>query len=208
MTNHPRSEFEGYRPLFTQSDGRRFQRVTIGLSGRCMFESRLEYPCETVDISPGGMRLSAPVIPRIGEKVIAYINGLGRFEGPAIRELHDGFAITFKAPAAKRESLADKLTWFANRLALDIAEERRHLRIEPFMRRAIMRFPDGREHLIKILNFSNAGIAVETSAPPQIGAQILIGKTEVLVLRHFEGGFAGQFVTPFSPREIHEATVL
>ena len=59
MSKHPKSEFVGYRPLFTLTDGRRFQRVEISLSGRFMLESRLEYPCHTVDISLGGMRLSA-----------------------------------------------------------------------------------------------------------------------------------------------------
>jgi len=50
--------------------------VEISLSGRFMLESRLEYPCHTVDISLGGMRLSAAVKPRIGEKIILYIDAL------------------------------------------------------------------------------------------------------------------------------------
>jgi hypothetical protein len=208
MTKHPKSEFAGYQPLFTLSDSRRFQRVEISLSGRCMLESRLEYPCQTIDISLGGMRLSAPIMPRKGEKLIVYIDALGRFEGEAVRELPDGFAMTFKVPQMKREMLADKLTWFANRIALDISDDRRHHRVVPFLQRAIMRLPDGRERIVKILDFSTSGVAVETMFQPEVGTEITIGKTQLTVLRHFDGGFAGEFVTPFAPGDIHEATVL
>jgi len=108
----------------------------------------------------------------------------------------------------KREMLADKLTWFANRIALDISDDRRHHRVVPFLQRAIMRLPDGRERIVKILDFSTSGVAVETMFQPEVGTEITIGKTQLTVLRHFDGGFAGEFVTPFAPGDIHEATVL
>jgi hypothetical protein len=140
--------------------------------------------------------------------LIVYIDALGRFEGEAVRELPDGFAMTFKVPQMKREMLADKLTWFANRIALDISDDRRHHRVVPFLQRAIMRLPDGRERIVKILDFSTSGVAVETMFQPEVGTEITIGKTQLTVLRHFDGGFAGEFVTPFAPGDIHEATVL
>jgi hypothetical protein len=208
MSKHPKSEFVGYRPLFTLTDGRRFQRVEISLSGRFMLESRLEYPCHTVDISLGGMRLSAAVKPRIGEKIILYIDALGRFEGEAVRQVPDGFAVTIKTPSTKRDMLADKLTWFANRISLDLSEERRHHRIAPFMQRAMLRLPDGHELIVKIRNFSTSGIAIETNIRPEIGTKVVVGDTPIIVLRYFEGGFAGEFVTPFAAGEIHEATKL
>ncbi len=34
-------------------ESRRFQRVPVTLRGRYMLESRLEYPCQTIEMSPG-----------------------------------------------------------------------------------------------------------------------------------------------------------
>jgi hypothetical protein len=208
MTKHPKPEFEGYSPLFALSDSRRFQRVQVSLPGRCLFSCGSEHPCRTLDISPGGMRLAALAAPRRGEAVIAEIENLGRFEGTVIRILHDGFAMTLRVPAAERELLAAKLTWHANRRPLDIRDERAQQRIVPINQHAIMRTPDGCEHMIRIVDFSGTGVAVETSAPVRVGLQVLIGETEVTVLRVSEQGFAGLFFSPFAPGEINENTIL
>ena len=36
------------------SDLRRHQRVKVALLGRYMLSDRQEYPCQTIDVSPGG----------------------------------------------------------------------------------------------------------------------------------------------------------
>src|SRR5690606_10655510 len=64
---------------------RRFQRVDVNLLGRYMLSNRQEYPCQVVDMSPGGMALIAPVSAQVGERVIAYIDHVGRLEGVASR---------------------------------------------------------------------------------------------------------------------------
>ena len=65
---------------------RRFQRVRVNLLGRYMLSDRQEYPCQVANMSPGGMALIAPVNGQEGERVIAYIDHLGRLEGML---LHD-----------------------------------------------------------------------------------------------------------------------
>ena len=40
---------------------RRHQRVRVNLLGRYMLADRREYPCQVVNMSPGGMALIAPV---------------------------------------------------------------------------------------------------------------------------------------------------
>ena len=52
-------------------------------------------------MSPGGMALFAPVIGRLGERVIAYIDHLGRLEGLITRHFDNGFAMTIAATAAQ-----------------------------------------------------------------------------------------------------------
>ena len=57
---------------------RRFQRVRVNLLGRYMLPDRREFPCQVVNMSPGGMALIAPMIGHIGERVIAYVDQIGR----------------------------------------------------------------------------------------------------------------------------------
>ena len=46
-----------------------------------MLADRREFPCQVVNMSPGGMALIAPVAGQPGERVIAYVDHLGRLEG-------------------------------------------------------------------------------------------------------------------------------
>jgi c-di-GMP-binding flagellar brake protein YcgR len=57
---------------------RRHQRVRVNLLGRYMLADRTEYPCQVVNMSPGGMALIAPVCGNLGDRVIAYVDHLRR----------------------------------------------------------------------------------------------------------------------------------
>lgn len=189
-------------------DGRRFQRVPVTLFGRYMLESRKEYPCQTVEMSPGDILLFAPVKAQIGEKVVVYLDELGRFAGAAVRQSPTGFAIAMNLPPLKRDKLADQLTWFANRHEFGSLEDRRHERVAPLMQRAVMRLPDGKEHIVKIRDISLSGVGIETDVRPALGTRILVGATAATVVRHFEHGIAGEFARPFAAGEIDESTRL
>src|SRR5436305_9377930 len=90
---------------------RRFSRVKINLLGRYMLQDRREFPCQVINMSPGGMALVAPVPGEIGDRVIAYVDHLGRLEGRIARQLNNGFAMTIAATPRKRDMLAAQLTW-------------------------------------------------------------------------------------------------
>jgi hypothetical protein len=112
--------------LRTLSDERRrFQRVTVNLLGRYMLENRREFPCQVVDMSPGGMALIAPVSGYEGERVVAYVDQVGRLEGVITRVFANGFAISFAATARKRDKLAAHLARLAKRDIIDGPEHRR-----------------------------------------------------------------------------------
>ena len=110
---------------------RRFQRVRVNLLGRYMLADRREFPCQVIDMSPGGMALIAPVSGKTGERVIAYVDHVGRLEGVIARQFENGFAMTVSATTRKRDKLAAQLTWLANRHILGLPEDRRHGRITP-----------------------------------------------------------------------------
>lgn len=190
------------------SESRRFQRVPVSLFGRYMLESQLEYPCQTIVMSPGDMTLLAPVKARIGEKVIVYLEHIGRFAGVAVAQFEAGFAVAMDLSPMKRDRLADQLTWFANRHAIGTAEDRRHERIVPIMQRTLLRLSDGQEIIVKIRDLSISGVGLETEARPDQGSHILVGATPAIVIRHFAGGIGAEFETPFRPGEIDEGTRL
>ena len=110
---------------------RRFQRVRVNLLGRYMLADRREFPCQVTDMSPGGMALIAPVAGQPGERVIAYVDHVGRLEGVVARQFQNGFAMTVGATTRKRDKLAAQLTWLANRHILGLPEDRRHGRVTP-----------------------------------------------------------------------------
>src|SRR6516165_9397540 len=99
---------------------RRFQRVRVDLLGGYMLPDRREFPCQVVNMSPGGMALVAPVSGQPGERVIAYVDHLGRLEGYVARIFQNGFAMTIAATPRKRDKLAAQLTWLANRHILGL----------------------------------------------------------------------------------------
>jgi hypothetical protein len=187
---------------------RRFQRVPVVLFGRYMLENRREFPCQTVEMSPGDMALFAPVKARPGEKVVVYLDQLGRFAGVTARQTETGFALVMNLPAAKRERLADQLTWFANRQSCSLADDRRHERLVPLMQRTILRLPDGQEIIARIRDVSLSGAGVETEVRPDAGTHIVIGSTPAIVVRHFESGFGAEFVRPFDPGLLDESVRL
>jgi hypothetical protein len=174
-------------------DRRRFQRVKVNLLGRFMLADRREFPCQVVDMSPGGMALIAPVGGAPGERIIAYVDHLGRLEGHVARVFQNGFAMSIAATARKRDKLAAQLTWLANRHILDSPEDRRHGRIAPRnpMGRLIM--PNGVNLTCRIIDVSQSGAGIATDQRPPIGALVTLGKVQGRVVRHLEDGFAIEF---------------
>ena len=129
--------------LPTGEERRRFQRVKVHLLGRYMLTDRQEYPCQVVNMSPGGMALYRPRIGAVGERVVAYIDHLGRIEGLIARHFDNGFAMTIAATSRKRDMIAAQLTWLANRHLLSSPEDRRHGRFVPKNPMTTLILPNG-----------------------------------------------------------------
>ena len=172
---------------------RRHQRVSVNLLGRYMLTDRQEYPCQVINMSPGGMALIAPVVGQVGERVIAYVDHVGRLEGVVARHIANGFAMTIAATPRKRDKLAAQLTWLANRSILNLPEDRRHGRIVPRNPNARLIMPNGVNIGVRLIDISNSGATVATAERPEIGSLVTIGKVPGRVVRHLEEGFAIEF---------------
>jgi PilZ domain len=174
-------------------DRRRFQRVNVNLLGRYMLSDRREFPCQVINMSPGGMALLAPVAAQPGERIIAYVDHLGRLEGHVARPIANGFAMTIAATGRKRDKLAAQLTWLANRHLLDSPEDRRHGRVAPKNPNGRLIMPNGVNLACRIIDISQSGAGIATDQRPPIGALIMLGKVQGRVVRHLENGFAIEF---------------
>jgi hypothetical protein len=172
---------------------RRFQRVRVNLLGRYMLPDRREFPCQVTDMSPGGMAVIAPVSAQVGDRVIAYVDHIGRLEGVVARQFQNGFAMTVSATTRKRDKLAAQLTWLANRHILNLPEDRRHGRFTPRNPAARLILPNGLNVACRVIDLSASGAALKTDQRPELGVLVTIGKATGRVVRHLEDGFAVEF---------------
>jgi hypothetical protein len=177
---------------------RRFRRVPLSVLGRYMLEDRREFPCQTIDVSPGGVALVAPVVGEIGSRVIVYLEHIGRIEGAIVRRLESGFAMTIVAPQRKQDKLAAQLTWLVNRQAFGLPEDRRHERIELTNSTSTIIFGDGRRLPATIVDCSISGAALDCGEMVPLGTEVTVGRREARVVRHFSGGIAVEFDHPIS----------
>src|SRR5258706_2208410 len=183
---------------------RRFQRVKVHLLGRYMLPDRREFPCQIINMSPGGLALLAPGIGNVGDRVIAYLDHIGRVEGKITRIIDNGFAMTIGATPRKRDKLAAQLTWLANRAILNLPEDRRHGRFVPKIAAARLIMPNGTNVGIRIVDLSLSGAGIGTPHPPQVGSLVTLGNIPGRVVRHLEEGFAMEFTRLQHPDSIEE----
>ncbi|HZC54996.1 MAG TPA: PilZ domain-containing protein [Xanthobacteraceae bacterium] len=185
-------------------DRRRHQRVRVNLLGRYMLSDRREFPCQVVNMSPGGMALVAPVGGAAEERVIAYVDHLGRLEGRIARLFQNGFAMTISATERKRDKLAAQLTWLANRHLLASPEDRRHGRRVPRNPSGRLILPNGVNLTCRIIDVSESGAGIATDQRPVIGSLVTLGKIQGRVVRHLEEGFAVEFTRLQHPDFVEE----
>jgi hypothetical protein len=169
-----------------------------------MFNDRRECPCQLVDISPGDAVFVSPFSGEVGERVIAYIDSIGRLEGYIVERIEHGFVMAISASQRKRDKLADTLTWLANRHVLNLAEDRRHLRRMPKRTDAIVVFADGTSQNCRVIDMSLSGAALATTARPPLGSSVRLGRLGARVVRHFEDGIGIEFMRIMSDAAIEQ----
>ena len=173
-----------------------------------MLPDRQEYPCQVLDMSPGGVAMLAPVKGRIGERVVSYLDHIGRVEGTIARLFESGFAVRVNVPLMKREKLAEQLTWLANRHDLGMLEDRRHERIIPRGTRATLTLEDGSRHSVKLIDVSRSGAAMITDCMPAVGTRVTIGGTAAQVVRTSASGLAVEFVRLLPDETFDDSVIL
>ena len=184
-----------FAPAQPKTSEGRFQRVKVSILGRYMLADRREFPCQVLEMSPGDAVVIAPVAGIEGERIIAYLDHMGRIEGTILKQVDGGFLMDIAATARKRDKMAAQLTWLANKDVLNLPEDRRHERVVPDIRHSTVVLDDGRRYNCKIIDISLSGAAIELDVRPAMGTPVTLGRMRARVVRHFQNGVAVEFAS-------------
>jgi hypothetical protein len=155
-------------------------------------------------MSPGDMYVICKGHPRSNERVIAYIDHLGRVEGIVLTPDSRGFTMSINATDRKREKLAAQLTWLANKHELGLPEDRRHDRLTPRSVVSELTMEDGTVYSCRIMDLSLSGAALDMETRPSLGTPIRLGNMRGRVVRHFSEGVAIEFLSVQSRDTLRE----
>jgi hypothetical protein len=180
-------------PCANFDERRRHSRHGLALPGRYMLSDGSEFPCETVNISPAGIAIKGLKVGKHGERVVAYIEGLGRIEGAIARRAIGWFALDIRAPMKKVQRLIERISWLVGRESGARPERRDRERMDVWQEHTVLRTEDGREFLAELVDVSIEGAAILTDLTLAIGAFVSLGEKPAYVLRRFPGGFAVTF---------------
>jgi len=174
------------------------------MQGRLMLANYEEFECMVIDMSPGDMYVTCLGRPRANERVVAYIDHLGRVEGYVQAIDGRGFTMSINATERKREKLAAQLTWLANKHELGLPEDRRHDRLTPRDTNTELTLEDGTRYTCRIMDLSLSGAAVDVEMRPSIGTAVRLGNMRGRVVRHFVEGVAIEFLSIQSRETLRE----
>ncbi|MEM9169459.1 MAG: hypothetical protein AAGC56_07365 [Pseudomonadota bacterium] len=182
----------------SQRAQRRYRRVRLELPARITINAIDDYVGETVTVSPGDLAMRSDAQVVVGDAVVAAIKDLDFVEGRVARVFPGGFAMSFRLPKNRRRILTELLMVRMNgEMAAGVGDRRSSPRHNEGDKRSICRLPNGGSVLVKIVNRSVDGVAVEATRKPPIGSPIHVGRQRGVILRHTLRGF----VVIFDPTE-------
>jgi hypothetical protein len=174
---------------------RRYDRAVLPLSGRYMLADGQEFDCQIIDVSPVGVAIRGPLAGDLGERVVVYVQELGRIEGVIVRRSADAewFALDLRVPSNKVHKLARRIDWLVRRQQEGLPERRRFARFDRDLERTTLQLSDGREFAAVLIDVASDSAALEVDVTPAVGAAVTVGMRRAHVSRHFAGGVAVTF---------------
>jgi len=190
------------KPVFDpKKDRRSNERPSVGVKGRIFFPDRqYDEDCIVVDLSPDGAGLRATFSAATGERLILYVDGLGRFEGKIIWRDRLRIGVQFKCSETKRARVADLIAAYLEFGSVSATAVRETSRVRG--RAALHSFTraSGEKLACEIVDMALSGASLRTDERPDVGETILFGRTIALVVRHTACGIAVTFTGTSQPR--------
>ncbi|WP_421759066.1 PilZ domain-containing protein [Devosia sp.] len=152
------------------------------------------FACRARSISSREAVVNAPVSGSVGDPLTVNFQGIGLLKGEIARLLDGGFLIRFSASEDQSKMLAARIDWLKQRKLKTVVERRRHKRVLPRETRATLVLGVGSYVSCMLIDMSQSGVAVSAVETPRIGALVAVGSVPGQVVRHFDCGFAVQFI--------------
>lgn len=168
------------------SDRRRSRRTRLNLRGRCLLSDGAEHPCQTIDVSTSGLAISAYVVAEMGERIVAYIDELGRFEGVVTRRGDGWFAIEASISRSRIDRLAQKLSELSGEGAEVYGSQAQ-------VRTAELRTEFGQSFVVRLADENRLGARVIANFQLLPGARVTVDRRPAIVAREAAGGFVVEY---------------
>ncbi|SMQ64166.1 hypothetical protein SAMN06295905_0928 [Devosia lucknowensis] len=190
------------------------ERPTIALhgiatvAGRYVIGAQSSHPginlfaCRLRMIGSDSLRLTAPVIPQLGEQVSTSFASFGTLNGHVTRQYDDGFELTFDQTGQERDALNARITSFSEKLWTASSDRRASSRVMPSNPRTVIARPDNWSQPCLIVDYSISGAAVSAAFQPAVGEIVTVGRVTGEVVRLFDFGFAVRFFEPQNAESI------
>lgn len=172
--------------------------------GRFMMPDMTEHACQVASLSIDGATFITSHVPIGGQQIVAYLDVVGRVEAVSADAVPGGFRVLFPPAGPKRERLAARLAWLANKDQATEAEQRRHARHEPKDTSSHITLPDGRVYPCEVIDISVSGAGVKVDVMPSLGTFVMLGKMRGRIVRYLDTGIAIEFVRPLERGQLTE----
>jgi hypothetical protein len=154
------------------------------------------FACRLRMISSEAFRVTAPVIPMVGDIIVATLGPFGTVRGIVERQFEDGFVVLIEHDGLSRDVLNEKISAFTDRLWTGEDERRGANRYLPRNPRTVFSRPDGWSQPCLVMDYSASGAAISSAFQPAVGEVVSVGSITAEVVRLFDVGFAVRFFEP------------
>lgn len=176
------------------AERRQFKRFRVAFKGKLLAHPSLsESECEIVDLSAGGAGIRCSEILSLGEAVVIYVDGFGRYDAVCARYAEGLAGLCFVCGDAKRKRLVEKLNQYVSDGTGDITKLRAHERVRTNSDLTFTR-PSGEKVKCEVIDISLQGVSLKTKCRPPLDEVIQVGQTRGRVVRHHEQGIALEFM--------------
>lgn len=176
------------------SNKRHHPRRSLDVAVRFVTSADLESAGLLQDISEGGLRMTTAAAAEIGDKIIAYPEGLGRLTGTIIRKDAGGIAVAFDLSDNQRAYLAKRIESALSGIPyLKLLEKRAHHRLDLNIDSAVADAKTGETFECRIVNLSATGAQIQSDYRPPVGSEVRIGAMRGHVVRLDRDGFGLAF---------------
>jgi hypothetical protein len=196
-------------------DRREDERVAIDIAGRYMISTkrdaegkRREFVCRVLDMSSRAMRIAAPVVGPVGDRVIAHFDEFGTLDGQIVRVEQQTMVINIIASEKMHARLAARLAWLKDAQAEPAKDARRSRRIVPRKALSTLTFASGDTASCLVMDMSATGATASADTATPVGTVVAVGSVVGRVRRHFPEGFAVAFIAPQDVEQLETLLML